>query len=408
LLHALCGRFVPPGLMGDPLRSPEIYPTGRNGFAFDPTRIPFADAVARGAALGEAMVARHVALHGRPPTRVALVLWGFETARSGGETIGQLLYLLGAEQKSERGWLPSFAPIPRERLGRPRVDVVLMCCGFFRDMFPTLLRDLDRLVSELALLPEPDEQNPIASQARRDGQQRPARIFGPAPGAYGTDLPELVSSSCWGDAAELGERFASAMAFAYGEGSHGVPASAELAPLLASTEVVSQVIDGEDYKIGDLDHYFEFLGGLARAVHNRSGEAPATLVGDTARAKPRLQTAERALTDGSITRLLNPRWIEGLLQHELHGAQKIADRVTNLLGLSATVGVPQGLWQQVFERYLDDAELFSRLCDNNPTAAGQVARRLAEADERGFWQPSPEARQTVRERYRTADDVAER
>ncbi len=408
LVHGLDGGFLEPGLMGDALRSPGVYPTGRNGCAFDPARIPFPDAVRRGEQLGQALVERHLAEHGRPPETVALVLWGFETARSGGETLGQLLYLLGARLQPRRGWLPSFEPIPAAELGRPRVDVVLMICGFFRDMFPTLVRDLDHLIREIAALDEPGEVNPVRAHRDRMVQDvgdelAGARLFGPRPGEYGTDLTEAVERSEWGDPAELGDRYEAAMGHAYGEAHHGADARAALAGLLARTEAVSQVIDGEEYKIGDLDHYYEFLGGAARAVENRSGRRPAALVGDTARAEVRLQGAGDALQRYSVSRLLNPRWIDGMLRHDLHGGKQIEERVTNLVGLAGTVGVPSKTFDRVFARYIEDPTLFRRLAANNPHAAAALTRRLGEADRRGLWDASDEQRALLRRRYLELD-----
>ena len=40
LLDALAGRYSTPGLGGDPLRTPESLPTGRNLYGFDPMRVP--------------------------------------------------------------------------------------------------------------------------------------------------------------------------------------------------------------------------------------------------------------------------------------------------------------------------------------------------------------------------------
>ncbi len=408
LLRGLDGRFLPPGLMGDPLRSPAVYPTGRNGCSFDPTRIPHADAIERGASLGRALVERGTREAGASPRTVGLILWGFETARSGGETIGQLLYLVGARLRDAPGWLPSFEPIPLAELDRPRVDVHLMMCGFFRDMFPTLVRDLDRLLRGIAALDEPAESNPLRANTEAlceevGAELAGARIFGPRPGEYGTGMPDHVDQSAWGEGADLGRVFADAMGHAYGANMHGATAPAAFNALLERTQVVAQIIDGEEYKIGDLDHYYEFLGGATRAVTNARGEAPRCLVGDSARARPRIEEAGEELRRCSTTRLLNPRWIDGMLAHQRHGGRQIEDRVTNLLGLGGTIGVPSFLFDQVFERFIADAELFQRLRENNPHAAAGIARRLGEANRRQLWHATDEQLQLLKERYRALE-----
>jgi cobalamin biosynthesis Mg chelatase CobN len=341
-----------------------------------------------------------------------LVLWGFETARSGGETIGELLYLIGARVADTPGWLPTFEPIPLSELGRPRVDVHLMICGFFRDMFPTLLRDLDRLMREIAALDEPIEQNPAREAMHSSSADAPtptdgARIFGPPPGEYGTGLPATVESSSWSDGSELGAHFQEAMSHAYGEDLHGEAAPGAFRALLEHTEVVSQVIDGDDYKIGDLDHYYEFLGGATSAVEGARGQRPDCVVGDTARAEPRLSTAQVELERCTLTRLLNPRWIDGMLAHPRHGGQQIQDRVTNLLGLGGTIGLSSNVFDRVFETYVEDEETFSRVAENNPRAAMGVSRRLSEADARELWNATDEQRALLKQRYALASSGVE-
>lgn len=411
LVNGLSGRFLPTGLMGDALRSPEVYPTGRNGCSFDATRIPFEDAIERGHLLGEGLVQKHVKAHGMRPFTVGLVLWGFETARTGGETIGQLLYLIGGRLKKTKGWLPAFEPIPISRLGRPRVDVYLMICGFFRDMFPMLVRDLDELMRAIGALDEPLDMNPIRAHMRGGRETSGAttsdltesRIFGPRPGEYGTGLPDYVDQSNWDEAADLGKIYEEAMGYAYGARCHGSPAQSALGALFSRTDAVCQVIDGEEYKIGDLDHYYEFLGGATRAVENRRGKGPLSMVGDTARNSPRISDAKTEIARFAVTRLLNPKWIDGMLAHEIHGGKKIEERVTNLVGLAGTVGVPSELFDQVFERFVDDAALFERLCQNNCHAAVDLLRRMKEADERGMWDADETQIDTLKERYLELD-----
>jgi cobaltochelatase CobN len=279
-----------------------------------------------------------------------------------------------------------------------------MICGFFRDMFPTLVRDLDKLLRAIAALDEPADLNPLRARALAAGAEPGramacARIFGPRPQDYGTGIPDHINESRWAESREIGDLYHEAMGHAYGAQCCGAPAREELGNLLAATDVVSQVIEGQEYKIGDLDHYYEFLGGACRAVENLKGSRPECLVGDTARYAPRLADASDELRRCATTRLLNPAWIEGMLGHELHGAKKIEERVTNLVGLAATVGVPTALFDRVFERFVEDGDLFDRLRDNNSHAALGLARRMAEAAQRDFWSASPEQLDLLRQRH---------
>lgn len=408
LIQALAGRFIMPNLAGDPVRSPETYPTGRNAYQFDPTRIPTASAVARGRTIAEESLPRYVEAHGTYPNAVGVVLWGFETCKTYGETIGQILGYLGVRLERGEGYYMASEPIPLEELGRPRVDVVVNICGFFRDLFPNQLRMLDLAFRQVAALDEEPAQNRVRANAQAiadsgelpDARLAAGRIFGPPPGEYGNRLSTMVESGAWEDEDELAEMFLERTQYLYGDNLHGAAAPDQLEQCLGSVELVTQVRDSHEFEVTDLDHYYEFFGGLARSAQQIQGGAPEVLIADTTTEKIQVRTVEEAVRRGVITRLLNPQWIDGLLAHDFHGAQKIADRVEYLIGLDATTrSVGSGTWSQVAERYIFDAEMRQRLLENNPYAGAEIAQKLGEAMQRGYWEASEEEERQLKEAY---------
>jgi cobaltochelatase CobN/magnesium chelatase subunit H len=266
---------------------------------------------------------------------------------------------------------------------------------------------LDMAFRTVAELAEDEAQNGVRRHARAliaaggDPQMAARRVFGPPPGQYGTDLTTMVEHGNWKDERELVQAFLQNMQHVYGDNVHGIAVPAQFQYMVGQVDLVTQVRDSHEFEVTDLDHYYEFFGGLARSARElRGGRAPRILIADTTGETIDVRDLPDSVRRGVVTRLLNPKWIDGLLQHDFHGAQKIADRVEYLIGLSAlTRSMDSDLWSQVASRLLLDAEMRRRLLQNNPYATAEIAQRLAEAIERGYWQASDQERQQLREVY---------
>lgn len=160
LMRALEGRYVPAKLAGDVLRTPEILPTGRNLYQFDPRLVPSRTAAERGAIVAENSIQQYREQHGDYPHTTAVILWGIETSRTQGETIGQILHYMGVRIGGGVGtFRTEYEVIPLAELGRPRLNVMVHITGVFRDLFPNLLEDLHELFRKVSELDEPDEYN---------------------------------------------------------------------------------------------------------------------------------------------------------------------------------------------------------------------------------------------------------
>jgi len=407
LLRALEGGFLMPNLAGDPVRSPETYPTGRNAYQFDPTRVPTPSALARGRAIAEESLQQYAALHGAYPNTVGVVLWGFETCKTYGETLGQILGYLGVTLVQGEGYYIQPEALPLEELGRPRVDVVVNICGFFRDLFPNQLRMLDQAFKLVATLDEPPDVNYVRANTQAladrtgDAQAASGRIFGPPPGEYGNRLSTMIEGHAWQDEEELVAMFLDRSQYRYGDNIHGEAAPQQLRACLSQVALVTQVRDSHEFEVTDLDHYYEFFGGLARSAQSlQGGREPTVLIADTTAEVIRVRPVVEAVRRGVITRLLNPQWIDGMLAHDFHGAQKIANRASYLMGLEATTrAVGSQTWRQVAARYVFDAEMRRRLLENNPYASAELAQSLGEAIQRGYWEATEEEQRMLQQAY---------
>lgn len=424
LLKALRGEYLSVGIAGDIFKNPALLPTGRNLVQFDPRLVPTRTALERGTHVAEQTLERYRAEHGTYPDSTAVILWGLETSRTQGETIGQILYYLGVRMKKYEGSFDSrLEIIPAEELGRPRVDVVIHICGFFRDMFPNLVENLNEILRKLSLLQESDEQSGFARNTRNNyrlllekglceeeaEELSRSRIFGPKEGEYGTRLTEIVRKGAWEEARELGRSFAEDLSYVYSSTKQGAATDGLLDMNYGNVQMISQVRSQAEYELTDLDHYYEFYGGLSRAVENVRGEKAAMYVADTAGQEIRTQDVKDALERGIYTRLLNPRWIEGMMKHDYHGVQQIARRFENVMGFAAaTDQIGSRIFSELEKRYVEDEGLRRQMQQSNRWAYIKVLERLMEADNRGYWDASEEELSQVRRAYLETEGEIER
>jgi magnesium chelatase subunit H len=417
ILHALDGGYIRPAPGGDLLRNTDVLPTGRNLHGFDPFRIPSAFAVADGAQQAERLLARHRADGGGVlPETVAVVLWGTDNLKTEGGPIAQALWLMGAEPRHDSyGRLAGAQLVPLERLGRPRVDVMVTLSGIFRDLLPLQTKLLAEAAFLAASADEPVTQNfvrrhALAYQATHGGTIEDAslRVFGNAEGAYGANVNLILENGSWTDEAELGDAWQRRKGFAYGLSGRPARHDKVLTHMLGTVDATYQNLDSIELGITSVDHYFDTLGGISRAVQSVRGQAARTYVGDQTRGEGKVRTVAEQVALETRTRALNPKWIEPLLAHGHEGVRTIEAQVTNTMGWSATTGaVAPWVYQHLAQTYMFDEVMRRRLAALNPTASARIANRLIEAHERRYWQPDPNMMAALRDACDELEDRLE-
>ncbi|KAA9006873.1 cobaltochelatase subunit CobN [Histidinibacterium aquaticum] len=392
LMRALSARYIAPVPGGDLIRSPEILPTGRNLHAFDPFRMPTAYALAEGAAQAKLLLEAHDSL----PRSIALVLWGSDNIKSDGAPIGQALALIGARPRFDSfGRLAGADLIPLEELGRPRIDVVMTLSGIFRDLLPLQTRLLAEAAWKAAMADEPEERNfvranTLAHAARTgcDLETAALRVFSNAEGTYGSNVGALVDGSAFGDEDELADAYQTRKCFAYGRNGRPAPQPELLQSALSCVDLAYQNLESVELGVTTVDHYFDTLGGISRAVRRARGTAPPVYIGDQTRGSAKVRTLQAQVALETRSRSLNPKFYESLLKHGPEGVRQIEAHVTNTLGWSATTGeVEPWVYQRLSETFLLDPAMRERLSQLNPKASARMAGRLLEASDRAYWQP---------------------
>jgi len=414
LLDALEGRYIEPSPGSDLVRNPGILPTGRNIHSLDPFSIPSSFALQRGRESAAELLTQYQCKEGKLPESVALVLWGTDNLKSDGEGVAQALALIGAETTvDELGKVTSVRLLPLEELGRPRIDVVLNVSGIFRDLLSHQVKLLDKAVRLAASADEPESMNFIRKHVRQQaleegiGTDKAAnRVFSNAPGSYGANINHLVESSSWQEEQELADTFINRKSFAVNASGEWEESPEVLTSALRNVSLTFQNIDSYEIGISDIDHYYEYLGGISKTVERLSRKKPEIMVGDINGfgKKQNICSLEKMVSIESRTKLLNPKWYEAMLEHGYEGVREIEAHLSNTYGWSATASaVRDWTYEQFNETYLKDPEMLERLRNMNIHATAGMTRRLLEAHSRGFWNADSETIEELRELYESLE-----
>jgi cobaltochelatase CobN len=327
--------------------------------------------------------------HGEMPRALVIDLWGSATLRTGGEEIAQGLALMGCRPVWDRGSarVTGIEVLPCAAMGRPRVDVTWRISGLFRDLFPAQIALIDAALGAVAAHEEADDENPLAAATRAAGHDRPHRIFGTAPGAYGAGIEDLLGRDA--DRAEIGAAYLAAASHVYG-GAEGEGAALPGA-FAAQVAAADLLLHGSDDPTRDLLESAEdaaHVGGFAAAAASLGREADLIILDTTDPRRPRARPLPKALARIVRARAVSPRFIAGMMRHGARGAAELAETVDRLADFAETTGaVSSALFDLVHEAHLADRQVRDFLLRENPAAAALIAERLEAMRRKGLWHP---------------------
>jgi magnesium chelatase subunit H len=408
--QALAGAYIPPSPGNDLVRNPAIVPTGRNIHSLDPYSIPTPFATRAGERSAEELLAQYKRETGELPESIALILWGTDNLKSDGEGVAQALALLGARTKTdELGKIGDVELISLDKLQRPRIDIVVTVSGIFRDLLSHQVRLLDRAVRLAASADEPESMNFVRKHVLRQAaelgvtaDEAAGRVYSNAPGSYGSNVNHLIESSTWEEEQQLADAFVNRKSFAFSPEGDWQESPEILRSALKNVTLTFQNIDSFEIGLSDIDHYYEYLGGVSKSVEVLGGTKPKVMVGDTGGfgKGQKIRSLESMVALEARTKLLNPKWYEAMLEHGYEGVREIESHLTNTYGWSATASaVKNWTYQQVSETFLQDREMLERMAALNPNATMSMTRRLLEASSRGFWEADEGTIEQLQELY---------
>jgi len=419
LLQALEGEYIIPGPGGDPIRNPEVLPTGKNIHALDPQSIPTTAAVQSAKIVVDRLLERQRQENGGAyPETIATVLWGTDNIKTYGESLAQMLWFVGVKPLPDSlGRVNKLELVPLEELGRPRIDIVVNCSGVFRDLFINQMALLDRAVKMAAEADEPLEQNFVrkhalaqAAEMGIDLRQAATRIFSNASGSYAANINLAVENSTWENEAELQEMYLRRKSFAFNSDNPGVMDNSRglFEAALKTAEATFQNLDSSEISLTDVSHYFDSDPTKVVASLRGDGKTPAAYIADTTTANAQVRTLSETVRLDARTKMLNPKWYEGMLSHGYEGVRELSKRLVNTMGWSATAGaVDNWVYEDVNTTFIQDEAMCRRLMDLNPNSFRRMVSTLLEVNGRGYWETSDENLERLQELYQEVEDRIE-
>lgn len=428
----LSARWIDPSYGGDPIRNPDSLPTGRNMYGFDPSRVPTPSAYEAGKKSIEELIVDYKKTHdGKFPEKLTFTMWSTETMRHMGMLEAQIMYAMGTKPIWDKGGrVTGMEVIPQAELGRPRIDTVISLTGLYRDQFPNVMERFNEAIMMIAKLNEPDELNFISRNTKRikaellqQGVKEEqaeefalTRIFGTESGDYGTKLPKatLASDKWEKNDGKLAKLYLSRMSWAYGpntanwskklQDGQGKELNAYAIQLKGTSAAVfsrSSNLRG----LLDMDHPFEYLGGISLAVQHLDGKAPQLYISNMRDPnKTKLETAEKFMAKELRAVYHHPNWVKEMQKEGYSGTLKMLDVVNNFWGWQTMDKniVRDDQWQEFHEVYVKDKyklgtrEWFEK---SNPTALAQVTERMIEAIRKDYWQADEQTKKELVEIY---------
>jgi len=423
-VDALEGCYIPPRVAGAPTKDIKCLPTGRNFYSCNPQEIPTKSAYEMGKRLAEDLIRKYLEEEGRYPEYLGMVIWGSPTMRTGGEDIGEVLYLLGVRPVwNKMGRVVGIEVIPLEELKRPRIDVTLRVSGLFRDTFPQVIELIDEAVRTVANLPEPEEMNFVKKHYREEVEEKIRRgidekiaresslyrIFSDKPGTYGAGVGMVIEEKNWRSIEDLAKVYVQWGGYAYGKGIYGVDAREEFINRLSKIELTVKNEDSQEWDIFEDDDFNSYHGGLIAAVTHYSGKQPRSYIGDTSN-RERIKTKDLK-EEGKLifrSKILNPKWIEGMKRHGYKGAADFSKYIDNIFAWDCTSNIiDDWMYQEIANNYVFNREMEEFFRKNNPYALMNITERLLEAIERGKWKASEEMKEKLRRKYLEIEGMVE-
>lgn len=426
MLHGMGGGYVPPGPSGSPTRgNAHLLPTGRNYYSLDPETVPTQESWKTGSRMAEDMVSKYVDREGRYPESIAIVVWSVDTMKTGGDDVAYIMRLLGVRPTwgSVGGKVTGLEVIPCAELGRPRIDVTVRISSLFRDTFPNLFQLIDEAVSMVCELDEADEDNLLRKHLREDMARMIAdgmspsdarenamiRVFGEPPGTHGAGVNVLVESSKWDSVEDLAQMYVTCGCSAYGRRWRGERKPDLFRHRIEGADVAVKNQVDREFDLVDTDDGYSYLGGMNAVVRAAGRERPVNYVGNSSDPdRIRTRDLEGEMAYILRTRVLNPKWVEGLREHGFVGANLIHDNINHAYGWDCTSEVMEKwMYDAIAERFVLDDESRGWIEGENPYAMRDILSDLLEAIGRGLWDADPEMRGRLTELYLETEGMLE-
>lgn len=402
IMLALSGRYVKSGLFADPSYGDSI-PTGYDGYASDPTRMPSPAAFESAVKIVDMLLANYYEQHGKWPELTSLILWGTEISRTEGIGVAEFLYLLGCKPVwADNGKVLGVEQIPISDLNitlndgsvvnRPRVDVFASMVTNNKDWITWMLTAVNLAVNATG----EDESNNYVIKHYAENPTLD-RLFGlPGNVLEGTGMSNLLPNTADWNISSVNEYamdiYLSKVSYSWtldAKGNIVVKNEKEnYKYLLDKVDVITQNFDSS-WRLFDSDDYYDWFGGLynaASVLKEQSGkDKPDTAFFDIRNKNNYVSRTYEEEIDFEIrSKLLNPKYYEAL-SNSAGGMNSLASNMQNMYGSLVLSGgkLNKELGDQLARRNLD-AIAGARDATLAPAAQSMVGWQIYMADQ-GLW-----------------------
>lgn len=287
-------------------------------------------------------------------------------------------------------------------------------------MFDTVMQMnlLDRAVKMVAELDEPVEQNYVRKHTLQQAQElgmsvreAATRVFSNASGSYSSNVNLAVENSSWNDEKQLQDMYLSRKSFAFDSDAPGAGMMEKrkvFEMALATADATFQNLDSSEISLTDVSHYFDSDPTNLVQSLRKDGWKPSAYIADTTTANAQVRTLAETVRLDARTKLLNPKWYEGMMSSGYEGVREIEKRLTNTVGWSATSGqVDNWVYEEANTTFIEDEQMRKRLMQTNPNSFRKLVQTFLEASGRGYWETSEENLERLRQLYSEVEDKIE-
>ena len=416
ILLALSGRYLKSGLFADPSYGDSI-PSGYDGYASDPTRMPSLAAYESAVRVVDMLLANYYEEHGQWPELTSLILWGTEISRTEGIGVAEFMYLLGSKPVwADNGKVLGVEQIPIEELyvtlnngsvvNRPRVDVFASMVTNNKDWITWMLTAVN-----LAL--NADGEDESNNFVKKHYAENPTldRLFGlPGNVLEGTGMSNLIPNTADWSMDSIHEYatdiYLSKVSYSWTLDENGnidIKNQKEAYKyLLNKVDVITQNFDST-WRLFDSDDYYDWFGGLYNAasyIRNQSGLGrPDTAFFDIRNQNKVIsRTYNQEFEFELRTKILNPNYREPLTKTPA-GMNEISEEIDNMYGASVLGDV---VIEEALGNQLTDVAVGLVSGANDVTlapGAQSSAARLIDMYDKGLMKADAEKIQTLADEY---------
>ena len=331
ILLALSGRYVKSGLFADPSYGDSI-PTGYDGYASDPTRMPSLAAYESAVRIVDMLLANYYEEHGEWPELTSLILWGTEISRTEGIGVAEFMYLLGCKPVwADNGKVLGVEQIPLSELtvelnngsvvNRPRVDVFASMVTNNKDWITWMLTSVNLALNATG-------ENASNNYVIKHYEENPTldRLFGlPGNVLEGTGMSNLIPNTADWSIDSVNQYamdiYLSKVSYSWTLDEKGnivvTNQKENYKYLLEKVDVITQNFDST-WRLFDSDDYYDWFGGLynaANVLKNQSGKGkPDTAFFDIRNKNKYVSRTYQEEIEFEIRSiLLNPQYYEALV-----------------------------------------------------------------------------------------------